>query len=298
MQPDGKILLSGYFNAVAGTPRGKLARLLPDGSLDTGFVPPAFPADESTVVWKVVPLADGKILICGGFATVNSMANPGVARLNANGSIDPGFQASGFQPSGAFIRGLAVQSDGRIVLGGRFASALGAVPLVRLNADGSLESAFNPLPAIPIPLARDVAIQPDGRVIAAVNHSIYRFTGNGSIDASFSPPVARDTTFVGTGDNISGVTSSTVSLQPDGRILFGGNFTDVDGPNGDPLDGSHFGVARLNADGTLDPSLTTTHKTAVEARPSSFSRLADGSTLAGFDQPFQKIAPSTPFNLK
>ena len=121
IQPDGKILVAGLFNTFAGLARQKIVRLLPDGTLDSGFTPPQFSSAAVGIYAKPVVLANGKILIAGDFSNVNGVAQPGVTQLNADGSVDSGFQGSGFARSGNIpIRGLVIQSDGKIVLGGRF----------------------------------------------------------------------------------------------------------------------------------------------------------------------------------
>lgn len=296
IQPDGKILVTGYFDSFAGTPRQKIARLLPDGALDLTFSPPQFPDAASVVVWKAVPMPDGKILIGGNF---DSVRNLGFARLNSDGSVDSTFQAAGYTRLG-ILRDILIQNDGKIVLGGvfRFGTQFQArfAPLFRLNADGSPDTAYVYTTNISNPITRDLVPQPDGKVVAAVGSSIYRFNEDGSRDTTFRQPVLLNTTYLVQDPPVAGAAFS-ICLQPDGRILFGGSFTDVDPPDGAPPDGSHFAVARLNPDGTLDPTLSTAHKTSFEIAPASFSRLADGSTLVGFNSPFQKVAPDMPYNV-
>lgn len=298
VQPDGKVLVAGYFDTFAGSPRQKIVRLLADGTVDSSFTPPQF-AGGNGIWMKPVVLADGKILIAGDFNSVNGTANLGVARLNADGSLDPGFRAAGFNRGsgiGIPVRGLIVQSDGKIVLGGRFQFATTPVtraPLFRLNADGSADTGYVYVTNLPnFPTAKDLVMQPDGKVVGPIGSSLYRFNPNGSLDSSFRQPVLLDTTFDLAG--FSG-TPFTVNLQSDGRILFGGSFTDVD-PSGVP-DGSHFGAARLNPDGSLDSTLVTTHKTGLGVFPSSFARLPDGSTLVAFGLQYERIDPAIAFDL-
>ena len=112
------------------------------------------------------------------------------------------------------------------------------------------------------------------------------------MDTSFAQPTVLLTTFHPLGDLGNPL---ALSLQSDGRILFAGTFTDVN-PSGD-LDGSHFGVARLNSDGTLDPTLVTSHKTGLEDFPSTFARQPDGSTIIAFGIQSIKNEPAMPFNL-
>ena len=291
IQPDGKILVAGVFDIFAGLPRQKIVRLLPDGTLDSGFTPPPFSTGFVGIYAKPVVLANGKILIAGDFSYVNGAANLGVALLNADGSVDSDFQPSGFSRSTA-IRGLVIQSDGKIILGGRFLTPVLGRVLVRLNADGSTDTSYVPPALGTNSFTRDLVIQPDDKVVGAVRNSIYRFTVTGSLDSGWVQPNILLNIFHPLGD--LGIPSA-LSLEPDGQILFAGTFTDVN-PSED-LDGSHFGVARLNSDGTLDPTLVTSHKTGTENFPSSFARQPDGSIFIAFGIQSIKNEPAMPFNL-
>lgn len=293
IQPDGKILVAGLFDTFAGLARQKIVRLLPDGTLDSGFIPPQFSAGPAGIYAKPVVLANGKILVAGDFSNVNGVARPGVTQLNADGSVDSGFQPSGFARSGngTPIRGLVVQSDGKIVLGGRFNIGGPVRVLVRLNTDGSADTSYL-APIFGTTTARDLVIQPDDKVVAAITNSIYRFTTTGSLDTSFAQPTVVLTTLYSPGEL---GTPLVLSLQSDGRILMAGTFTDVNPSGG--LDGSHFGLARLNSDGTLDPTLVTSHKTGLEDFPSTFARQPDGSTIIAFGIQSIKNEPAMRINL-
>jgi uncharacterized delta-60 repeat protein len=292
VQPDGKILVVGFFLTFSGNDaRNGIVRLLADGTVDSSFVPVTI--DDGVLYWAALQ-PDGKVLIGGIFTSVNDAAHPGVARLNDNGSLDSTFHAAGFTryPTSP-VRSIVVQGDGKIVLSGRFRFGTGfptvLAPLVRLNADGSLDASFSSTSTITSLLTgRDLVLQPDGKFVAAVDNSVYRFNSDGSKDTSFRQPVMTDGTFT---PAIAG-TPVSVQLQSDARILVGGIFTDVD-PPGAPTN-SHFGVARLNSDGTIDPSLTSSHRTGVETTPNSFARLSDGSTLVGFAE---QIDLAIPYNV-
>ena len=292
VQPDGKVLVAGLFITFAGDDaRDGIVRLMPDGAVDMGFAPVTL---DSVDVWSAALQPDGKVLIGGMFSRVNGVTSPGIARLNTNGSLDSTFQSGGFLLE-LPVRGIAVQSDAKIILSGRFRFGSGPAatraPLVRLNDAGSLDSTFSSAGAVPgTPSGRDLFVLPDGKIIAAVRSSIYRFNTNGSKDTDFRQAVMIDGQF-SPSPPIPGSPVS-VHLLPDGRILTGGNFTDVDPPGAPTY--SQFGVARLNSDGTLDSSLVTSHKTGSETAPSSFARLDDGSTLIGFGG---MIDPPFPYNV-
>ena len=118
VQPDGKILIGGAFTEVDGTTRNRIARLMPDGLLDLSF-DPGTGADIS--LRTVIVLPDGKILIGGSFTQFNGTPRNKIARLMLNGSLDLSFDpGAGINPG--LIRTLAMQRDGKILIGGLFTS--------------------------------------------------------------------------------------------------------------------------------------------------------------------------------
>ena len=86
VQPDGKILIGGYFTTIGGVTRNRIARLNPDGSLDTAFDPNA-----NNNVYSIAVQPDGKILIGGNFTTIGGVTRNRIARLNPDGSLDTAF---------------------------------------------------------------------------------------------------------------------------------------------------------------------------------------------------------------
>jgi len=198
--------------------------------------------------------SDGKII--GGGTDGNGFA---VVRLNANGSLDSSFGTDGIvltpaQTTGGFgtVYGLAVQPDGRIVAAGRLDSAL---TLVRYNTDGSLDTTFDDDGIVTTGSlgiyaeARDVVIQPDGRILVAGKTNtvtsansdpvLIRYNTDGSLDSGFGTNGIAVTNL-----NVAG--AQAIALLPDGRIVtvgYGGH-TNWD-----------LAVIRHNADGSLDTSL-------------------------------------------
>jgi len=116
------------------------ARLNTNGSLDTNF---AVLADDA--VNSVVLQTNGSILIGGFFTHVNGQSRAGLARLNSGGALDLSFSpsVSGGAPA---VYTLALQGDGRILVGGSFTSVSGTARtnIARLNTDGSLDTSFKP----------------------------------------------------------------------------------------------------------------------------------------------------------
>ncbi len=232
----GMVLIGGDFTGVAGTTRNQIARLNAIGSLDSIFNP----GTRSNGIFYAVALQpDGKALIGGAFTTINGAPRYRIARLNLNGSLDNSFT----NRANNIIRSIAVQPDGKVLIGGDFIGVDGTsrYRIARLNANGGLDLSFS---NIVNNIIRSIAVQPDGKVLiggdfGTINSisrvGIARLNTNGTLDTTFNP---------GTGAP-NGVYS--VVLQPDGRVLIGGAFTMFNNM-------SRIRIARLNADGTLDPS--------------------------------------------
>lgn len=145
MQPDGKLLVSGDFSTHQGAPANGIVRLGLDGTRDPGFVSPFYPYAK---VDAIAVQADGRIIAGGEYtATMYDPNVPGpnrITRLNADGSRDDTFVlGDGALPETgqtAFVRSVAVQEDGKILVGGRFGyfdTEDQYRQLVRLRASGS-----------------------------------------------------------------------------------------------------------------------------------------------------------------
>jgi uncharacterized delta-60 repeat protein len=177
--------------------------------------------------------------------------------LNADGSRAAGFNTASGAASGAYFSGwlaappaaIIIQPDGRILIGGSF-TRIGGINrsgIARLHADGTLDASFIPgTVGIDSAHVSALSLQPDGKVLAAgsyfglvngvVRGGIVRFNPNGSLDSLFA---------AGAGINASSSSVSALALQPDGKVILGGDFTTFNGINRNR-------IARLNADGSLD----------------------------------------------
>jgi uncharacterized delta-60 repeat protein len=111
VQADGKILLTGSFEWVNNLPRQKLVRLNANGSLDTTFNPNF---NIFTNINKIVPLANGQILVGGNFSDNGNGSSNRIKRLNSDGSPDTTFDVNVSIYPITFI----VQTDGKILVGG------------------------------------------------------------------------------------------------------------------------------------------------------------------------------------
>lgn len=269
-QPNGQVLLGGYFTQVSGVACAGVARLNADGSVDPGFA-----ASTDGVVECVALQPDGKILLGGLFTQVNGAMRRNVVRLNADGSLDPGFSADVNPPpdpnvSSAEVLSLAVQPDGRILLGGLFTRVAGAAHggVVRLYADGSVDAGFKASARSDV---LNVVVQPDGKILlggyfyqvnGAVRPNLARLNADGSLDAGF--------TTVTSGDVVS------IVLQADGKILLGGGFAQVN-------DVRLNNLARLNADGSVDAGFaaSATLRGGVYGEVYSVALQPDGKVVVG-----------------
>ena len=210
---------------------------------------------------------DGKIIICGEFTAGGHQY---LARLNADGSLDPGFQL-GTGLNGPSFR-VAVQSDGRILVGGEFTlvNGISRNNIARLNGDGSLDAGFNPGTGADAPVSA-IAIQPDHKVIIGGGFKTVNGVSQKRL-ARLNPDGSLDTSFAGDLNNWVEV----LTIGPDGRLLAGGSFSP---PIGCP---TCKGIARYSlGGGTLDPSFTPV---ALNNPGSVFSMAVqddDGILIAG-----------------
>lgn len=140
LQADGKVLVGGSFTLFNGSPATNLVRLEADGAVDATFDARILGVQFQTSVRSIIPLADGKILIGGGFTNVNGTVRTNVARLMTNGVLDASF-APALSLNGSVMT-MAVQSDGKALIGGGF-NLPGAMRVARLNTDGGLDTSFD-----------------------------------------------------------------------------------------------------------------------------------------------------------
>jgi uncharacterized delta-60 repeat protein len=218
IQVDGKIIISGHFTSFNGTPRNHIARLNTDGSLDATFYSGT---GTNGTVYTTTLQNDGKTIIGGDFTSFDGIPRNYIARLNADGTLDTTFNP-GTGANNQVIT-TAIQSDGKIIIGGDFTSFDGTPRnyIARLNANGTLDATFNPGTG-----ANDyvmtTALQSDGNIITGgyftsfdgtQRNYIARLNTDGTLDASFNP---------GSGAN-SWVTRATI--QSDGKIIICGAFT-------------------------------------------------------------------------
>lgn len=138
-QADGKIIIVGSFTKYNGTTVNRIARILPDGTLDTAF---NTGIGSTSNITNVEILPNGKIILAGNFLKFNGVDSNKIIRLYPDGKIDTGFNiGTGFNDD---VNAMLVQSDGKILLGGKFTNYNGvpANRIIRINEDGTLDTVF------------------------------------------------------------------------------------------------------------------------------------------------------------
>lgn len=228
LQPDGRIIAVGDFTAMNGTARNRIARLNADGSLDASFNP-GTGADGR--IYAVLLQPDGKIVVGGAFTNFNGTAREYLARLHSDGSLDTSYAGPDFGgTTGWRVESLAMQADGKLLVGGEFYFATPSVSkggICRLTTTGAQDSAFNGIGAGTyasgsIGAVKSIAVQPDGKILIGGAFTAYNNTACGGV-ARLTNTGALDGTFAMTADG----TTNTIALLPDGRVLLGGTFTTV-----------------------------------------------------------------------
>ena len=285
VQADGKILVSGYFNTGSSTDF-MVVRYNTDGSLDNDFGAQGKVAtDIGTDSWDygnaVAVQADGKILVAGHTTASSGGAEADIAivRYNTDGSPDNTFDTDGkvvtniTTNSADFGNAVAVQADGKILVGGHTVS-LGTQDfvVVRYLADGSPDNTFDTDGKVTTNISAgssewgwSIGVQPDGKIIfcglydigSTQDFAVVRYNADGSPDNTF------DTDGKATADVVSGSTDypRPMILQNDGKILVAGLSYVSSRSRFD------IGIVRFNTNGSLDQSFDTDGRVNSDVNP-------------------------------
>jgi len=249
-----RVIVTNAFGSVTGT----VANVSVNQALaDT------FDATADSYIYATAIQPDGKVLVGGVFTNLAGQAHSGLGRFTADGSLDTNFVAEAAGDS-VLVNSLVVQSDGRILVGGRFTMLSGqaCTNLGRLRADGSFDSSFASGTDFDV---EGLIELPDHKLLAWGLFSLLagqpceglgRLNRDGTFDTNFN----------------AGVTGAvySVTIQPDGMLLVGGSITALGG-----LPCNNLG--RIDANGVLDSTFTP----GASAPVATVALQADGRILVG-----------------
>ncbi len=236
VQPDGKLLVAGrvIINNVSFI---GLARYISDGSLDATFGVNGKYVNVPNVELADMGLTpDGKLMVLG-----DATDDFALVRFNANGFIDTSFGTQGYTVYSwtlggyhPFIRSLAIQPDGKLLLGGSIYNSVNSDMLVvRYGADGVIDNSFHGDGKQTTHIGgsesvRDLTVQPDGKIVVAgdvyygsslpTKFALARYTSSGDLDGTFGVRGTQITSFSG----YDGASAAAVALHADGDITAAG----------------------------------------------------------------------------
>ena len=265
LQPDGKIIVGGGNFILNGQQRLGVFRLNSDGSSDVGFNTGAGATSGAGSVFATALQSDGKIIIGGNFDSYNNVFRNGIARINADGTLDTSFTPSTVgESANEGVYSISIQQDNKIVVVGDFTTIIDGMNVftklrvARFNTDGTLDNSFNGSVSSGFRVF-NVAIQPDNKIVICgiftqvngiTRNKIARLNNDGSLDNTFNADIP-----FGNGVN-------KVKIQTDGKVLVGGSFNQINGV-------TKSNLARLNSNGTLDTTfITTSDGTVYDIIPS------------------------------
>ncbi|HEY0459682.1 MAG TPA: FG-GAP-like repeat-containing protein [Pyrinomonadaceae bacterium] len=306
--PDNKIIIGGNFTSFNGTAVNRLARLNADGTLDTSFnAAPSF----TNLIEEIFLQPDGKIIVVATAA--GSPPSSRIFRLNANGSLDGAFQNN--LPVNGSVNSVALTAEGKILVGGEFSNIGGATKyyLARLNANGTLDDTFsstlpgsvnkililpdgklfiagvsedgykllnadgspaaadfeNAVPSVFIFAGLDAARQPDGKILLVFGRGFSGTVTDYTV-IRYNADLTLDETFQSVAFEYRSITD--LNLLANGKFIISGEFVAL---NNQP----RLHIARLNTDGTVDPTFAAQISAVGTVR--AIKRQPDGKILIG-----------------
>jgi len=283
VQPDGKILVGGFFLNYAGSGLDHLVRLNSDGTLDASFNNGN--EGPGNAVEDMILMPDGRILIAGNFLTYNGSSSYFIARLFADGSLDASFSVPPNSINGA-VWAIELHDEHRVIAGGEFFTCSGhSYPhIARFNDNGSVDTTFQVGTGFNHNV-HELLVLPDLRILVGGQFSAFNGVPSGHI-ALLSPQGPMDPSM----DNDPGLSSGggivrAITRQPDGKILVGGYFQYH---NGQP----RSAIERLNLDGTHDATFTSPLYAYALVR--AIAVQADGKIIVGGEFTSSEYANAVP----
>lgn len=273
LQSDDKLIVGGDYLNLNGIPSPYLNRLQPDGTIDESF---NTGTGINGKVYDSYIQTDGKIIIAGSFTAFNENSSGRLIRLNNDGSQDLTFNTSIGATNGIVYK-VCPQPDGKIIIVGSFTKYNNVTVnrIARILLNGALDTSFITGSGSASNIT-NVMILSDGKILISGNFTsfngvaanrIVRLLSDGRIDVGFNS---------GSGFNDD---VNTMVLEPDGKIILGGKFTDYNGITSNR-------IIRLNSDATIDNNFLTGSGLNVDAiqtiKRDSFGNIMVGGSFKGF----------------
>ena len=266
-QSDSKIIITGDFNAFgvsATVPNCKnIIRMNLDGSRDATYL--------STIAGTATPALDASdnLYLGGNFSRFNNEIVFNLVKVDINGALSPSFNnvCRGFDEKVFLIRKF---TNGKTLILGQFDKYNGQLArrLVRLNADGTLDTTFTTYFSdsffkLGVDI-RDIQILPDNKIILVGRADTFSYAGttfngiiklneDGSVDSTFNSGAGLNGTTTWTTEN----SANSIALQSDGKILISGLFNKY---NSQPTGR----IIRLLPSGALDTSFASIAQPAAK----------------------------------
>jgi hypothetical protein len=264
-QSDGKVVVGGSFTY----PSTGLARFNANGTADTAFNTRVGSVLNDSVR-SIVVQSNGKILVGGDFTSPSRY----LARFNSDGSPDTAFNANvatSLGPINKWVATVAVQSDGKVLVGGSFKAP--SDYLARFDSNGNPDTSFNAARSIQVTIldqwVTSIAVQTDGKIVIAGD-----FTAPRAYLARLESTGAPDTAFnANVGSTLDGG-AYAVALQPDGKVVLSGYFTSPSNS-----------LARFSSTGLPDSAFNSNVGSTLQASVRDIALQANGQIVAVGDSP-------------
>lgn len=233
---------------------------------------PVSPRNANGSIIKAIPQPDGKVIVIGTFSYIGHVERAGIARLRADGTLDPTFDPGAGTDGVIYL--VALQSDGKVLIVGQFTTVAGTTRpgIARLNSDGTLDLSFDPGTG-PTPSGQIVQLLVDASDRAVLGgymetfngvtrHALVRLNLNGTVDLTFDAGKNFEL-FGGSYGRVTGL-----ALYPDGQLIVAGFFAA----------GGKYDFVRVAVDGTVDQSFLATGVSirTVAAQPDGRVLVGDG----------------------
>ncbi len=269
LQTNGSIVMAGDFTRVKASPRNRLARLFPDGTLDNSFdIGPG----ANDAIRTLALQSDGRLLVGGIFTTINGTNRSHIARLSTDGKVDIAFDPGSGADNPVFA--IAVQNDDKVLAGGSFSlfNSTSSPGLIRLNTNGTIDTQFS-VGAGFNGTVFAIGLQDDGKILVGgefvsfngvARTNLVRLNANGTLDNTFDPGLRIDAAV------------RAILVEPDGRIVIGGSFTNING-------NFRRYLARLERNGLLDPFFLAFNGAGADNTVYAIEQQIDGKLIVGGD---------------